>query len=167
MIATIDLDQGLAALATSGISLPPGARNKLHAYLALLVKWNNVYNLTAIRDPEQMITHHVLDALAVLPQSKLSKFDRNETAGKAFLGLKQYDKAARCLEDAVAEVRNRPFLWESLANAYEKQGKFRDASRAMSSAAGLQPTRKDLAQRAIDLRKKVDGGPETPATQPK
>lgn len=68
MIATIDLDQGLAALATSGISLPPGARNKLHAYLALLVKWNNVYNLTAIRDPEQMITHHVLDALAVLPQ---------------------------------------------------------------------------------------------------
>ena len=32
------------------------------------MKWNNVYNLTAIRDPEQMVTHHVLDALAVLPQ---------------------------------------------------------------------------------------------------
>jgi 16S rRNA (guanine527-N7)-methyltransferase len=68
VIATIDLDQGLAALATAGIALPPGARAKLDAYLALLAKWNHVYNLTAIRDPEQMITHHVLDALVVIAQ---------------------------------------------------------------------------------------------------
>jgi len=68
VIATIDLEQGLAALATAGISLPQGAREKLDTYLALLAKWNSVYNLTAIRDPEQMITHHVLDALVVLPQ---------------------------------------------------------------------------------------------------
>jgi len=68
VIATIDLDQGLAALASAGIAVPPGARAKLGAYLALLAKWNHVYNLTAIRDPEQMVTHHVLDALAVVPQ---------------------------------------------------------------------------------------------------
>jgi 16S rRNA (guanine527-N7)-methyltransferase len=68
VIATIDLEQGLAALATAGISLPQGVREKLAAYLALLVKWNNVHNLTAIRDPEQMVTHHVLDALVVLPE---------------------------------------------------------------------------------------------------
>lgn len=68
MIATIDLEQGLAALGRAGISLPQGAREKLDAYLALLAKWNSVYNLTAIREPEQMITHHVLDALAVLPR---------------------------------------------------------------------------------------------------
>jgi 16S rRNA (guanine527-N7)-methyltransferase len=43
------------------------ARNKLGAYLRLLAKWNRTYNLTAIRDPEQMVTHHVLDALSVLP----------------------------------------------------------------------------------------------------
>lgn len=68
MIATIDLEQGLAALERAGIVLPQAAREKLDAYLALLAKWNNVYNLTAIREPEQMITHHVLDALAVLPR---------------------------------------------------------------------------------------------------
>ena len=51
MIAAIDLDEGLAALAASGVALPHGAREKLGAYLALLAKWNSVYNLTAIRDP--------------------------------------------------------------------------------------------------------------------
>lgn len=66
MIATIDLDEGLAALAAAGVVLPSGAREKLAAYLALLAKWNRTYNLTAIREPEQMVTHHVLDALAVL-----------------------------------------------------------------------------------------------------
>ena len=36
-------------------------------YLALLQKWNKVYNLTAIRDSEQMLTHHLLDSLSVVP----------------------------------------------------------------------------------------------------
>ncbi len=68
MIAAIDLDEGLAALAAAGVALPQEARGRLDAYLALLAKWNRTYNLTAIRDPEQMITHHVFDALAVLPR---------------------------------------------------------------------------------------------------
>ena len=68
MIAAIDLDDGLAALAATGVALPQEARGRLDAYLALLAKWNRTYNLTAIREPEQMITHHVLDALAVLPR---------------------------------------------------------------------------------------------------
>jgi 16S rRNA (guanine527-N7)-methyltransferase len=67
VIAAIDLDEGLAALAAAGIALHEDARGRLDAYLALLAKWNRTYNLTAIRDPERMITHHVLDALAVLP----------------------------------------------------------------------------------------------------
>ncbi|MHB1429626.1 MAG: 16S rRNA (guanine(527)-N(7))-methyltransferase RsmG [Rhodocyclaceae bacterium] len=58
------LEEGIAAL---GLALPSGTTDKLAAYLALLAKWNKVYNLTAIRDPEEMITHHLLDALAVLP----------------------------------------------------------------------------------------------------
>jgi 16S rRNA (guanine527-N7)-methyltransferase len=37
-------------------------------YLTLLQKWNRVYNLTAVRDPARMVSHHLLDALAVVPQ---------------------------------------------------------------------------------------------------
>lgn len=50
-----------------GLTLPSGAQEKLEAYLALLQKWNRVYNLTAIRDADEMVTHHLLDSLAVLP----------------------------------------------------------------------------------------------------
>ncbi len=48
-------------------TLPTNARRKLVAYLDLLAKWNRTYNLTAIRDPAQMVTHHLLDSLAILP----------------------------------------------------------------------------------------------------
>lgn len=58
------LEEGIAAL---GIELPQGAAAKLSTYLALLAKWNKVYNLTAIRDAGEMVTHHLLDSLAVLP----------------------------------------------------------------------------------------------------
>ena len=37
------------------------------SYLRLLTQWNKTYNLTAVRDPEKMVTHHILDSLAVLP----------------------------------------------------------------------------------------------------
>ena len=67
MIAVADLDEGLARLIASGIALPDGVAGPLAAYLALLAKWNRTYNLTAIREPERMVTHHVLDALAILP----------------------------------------------------------------------------------------------------
>jgi 16S rRNA (guanine527-N7)-methyltransferase len=50
--------------ATLGFSLSAVQTAKLLDYLALLVKWNGVYNLTAIRDPAQMVTHHLLDSLA-------------------------------------------------------------------------------------------------------
>ncbi|MBT0962122.1 16S rRNA (guanine(527)-N(7))-methyltransferase RsmG [Denitromonas iodatirespirans] len=58
------LERGLAAM---GIDLPESAHDKLVAYAALLAKWNKVYNLTAIRDPGQMMSHHLFDALSVLP----------------------------------------------------------------------------------------------------
>ncbi|MDH4284628.1 MAG: class I SAM-dependent methyltransferase, partial [Gallionellaceae bacterium] len=50
-----------------GLELAPEIRKKMLGYLALLQKWNKVYNLTAINQPEQMVTHHLLDSLAVLP----------------------------------------------------------------------------------------------------
>ncbi|MBI5919823.1 MAG: 16S rRNA (guanine(527)-N(7))-methyltransferase RsmG [Nitrosomonadales bacterium] len=59
-----ELAHGIAQL---GLDIAPEAQQKLLAYLALLHKWNKVYNLTAIRDPQQMVSHHLLDSLAVLP----------------------------------------------------------------------------------------------------
>lgn len=58
------LAQGLAAL---GLELPAETQAKLLAFAALLQKWNRVYNLTSIRDADQILTHHLLDSLAVLP----------------------------------------------------------------------------------------------------
>jgi 16S rRNA (guanine527-N7)-methyltransferase len=58
------LDEGLAQLKQP---LPAGAAARLAAYLELLAKWNRVYNLTAVRDPAEMVTHHLLDSLVVLP----------------------------------------------------------------------------------------------------
>jgi 16S rRNA (guanine527-N7)-methyltransferase len=63
------LDRGLAEL---GLELPAGARERLLDYVALLVKWNRTYNLTAIRDPLAMVAHHLLDSLAVLPHLPLA-----------------------------------------------------------------------------------------------
>jgi 16S rRNA (guanine527-N7)-methyltransferase len=60
---TAALVAGLSAL---GLDAGIATRETLEQYIALLDKWNRTHNLTAIRDPEQMVTHHLLDSLAVL-----------------------------------------------------------------------------------------------------
>ena len=65
-----DIDAGLVRLSESGTAdyaLPRRRAQEAAGLLALLAKWNATYNLTAIREPERMVTHHVLDALAALP----------------------------------------------------------------------------------------------------
>lgn len=59
-----ELRRGIVQL---GLQLTAETQSKLLEYLALLEKWNKVYNLTAIRDPQQMVSHHLLDSLAVVP----------------------------------------------------------------------------------------------------
>jgi len=49
-----------------GLELDSGQRQKLLQYLALLMKWNQAYNLTAIRDPDEMVTRQLLDSLSIL-----------------------------------------------------------------------------------------------------
>ncbi len=58
------LTQGIAAL---GLTLSDAQIAQLLDFLALLQKWNKVYNLTAVRDPAEMLTHHLLDSLAAVP----------------------------------------------------------------------------------------------------
>lgn len=58
------LQAGLRALE---LALPLVAQEKLIAYIELLAKWNQAYNLTAVRDPGQMIARHLLDSLAIMP----------------------------------------------------------------------------------------------------
>lgn len=50
-----------------GLELSDAQQRKLLDYVALLAKWNNVYNLTAIRDPRQMLIQHILDSLSIVP----------------------------------------------------------------------------------------------------
>ena len=64
MTVSAQLTAGVAAL---GLSLPEDVEAKLSAYLALLDKWNRVYNLTAVRETERMVSHHLLDSLAIVP----------------------------------------------------------------------------------------------------
>ena len=59
-----ELLQGLDALQ---LSLSDAQVSQLLDYLELLQKWNRVYNLTAVRDPQEMLTHHLLDSLSAVP----------------------------------------------------------------------------------------------------
>ena len=57
------LRQGAQAM---GLSLSDAQSAKLMAYGDLILKWNKVYNLTALRDPAQVLTHHLLDSLSII-----------------------------------------------------------------------------------------------------
>ena len=56
-----------AGLVELGITLDQGTQQRLLQYIALMEKWTGVYNLTAVREQSKMISHHLLDSLAVLP----------------------------------------------------------------------------------------------------
>ena len=63
-MSSLTLAAGLAEL---GLDLSEAVQHKLLAFRDLLLKWNKTYNLTALRDPEQAISHHLLDSLTILP----------------------------------------------------------------------------------------------------
>lgn len=58
------LAAGIRAL---GLDIAAAAQQRMLDYLVLIKKWNKAYNLTAVREPQKMLTHHLLDSLAVLP----------------------------------------------------------------------------------------------------
>lgn len=59
-----DLARGIQAL---GLSIDTAAQQRLLDYLALLAKWNKAYNLTAVRNVDEMVSRHLLDSLSIVP----------------------------------------------------------------------------------------------------
>lgn len=128
MILDKRLAQGLHAL---GLDLPAGAREKLVRFVLLLEKWNRVYNLSAVRDPLEMIPRHLLDSLAILPYVRGPRvLDIGTGAGlpgiPLAVALPQYDftlldsngKKVRFVTQAAHEL--------ALGNVHAVQGRVED-----------------------------------------
>lgn len=73
------LEQGVAKL---GLSLSVEQVDKLMEFLDLLQKWNKVYNLTSVRDPQEMMSLHMLDSLAAVPALKRYVASLGKAAGE-------------------------------------------------------------------------------------
>ncbi|MDY7539706.1 16S rRNA (guanine(527)-N(7))-methyltransferase RsmG [Undibacterium sp. RTI2.1] len=78
------LAEGIKALP---LSLDDAQIDQMIAYLALLSKWNSVYNLTSIRDPKEMVKQHVLDSLSAAPAFKDAKNVLDVGAGGGLPGM--------------------------------------------------------------------------------
>ena len=108
------LDTGLEKL---GLELPEAVREGLVAYVQMLARWNKAYNLTAIRDPLEMVTRHLLDSLAVVPHLQAERVIDVGTGGglpgiplslvfpeREFVLLDSNSKKTRFLVQAKAEL---------------------------------------------------------------
>lgn len=78
------LAEGLACL---NLALSATVRQRLLDYLVLVQKWNKVYNLTAVRDSDKMLTHHLLDSLAVVPHLQTAKTLLDVGSGAGLPGI--------------------------------------------------------------------------------
>ena len=76
------MEEGLQAL-----GVPRPAQRAMQAHLELVAKWNRVHNLTSVRDPEQMVTLHVLDSLSLLPHLDASRRVADIGTGGGFPGV--------------------------------------------------------------------------------
>ena len=78
------LGEGIAEMQ---LEVSSAQQEQLLDYLALMFKWNSVYNLTSLRDPMQMVTHHLLDSLAAVPAFKSAKNVLDVGAGGGLPGI--------------------------------------------------------------------------------
>jgi 16S rRNA (guanine527-N7)-methyltransferase len=78
-MASSELREGSVAL---GVAMNDAQADQLLAYGALILKWNKVYNLTALRDPASVLTHHLLDSLAVVAPLQRGLAKRNVANAK-------------------------------------------------------------------------------------
>jgi 16S rRNA (guanine527-N7)-methyltransferase len=142
------LDDGLAALGLDRALATP-----LLDYLALLLRWNRTYNLTAIRDPEEMVTRHLLDSLAMHPYVQPGTLaDLGTGPGLPGIPLaivrpdlrvtlvESNGKKARFLREAVRQLKlgDRAQVAESRAEAVDEPGAYAQiTARALDTLAGI------------------------------
>ncbi|WP_045738458.1 16S rRNA (guanine(527)-N(7))-methyltransferase RsmG [Xanthomonas sp. MUS 060] len=144
----VALEQGLRAQALDAAALVP----PLLAYLTLLARWNRTYNLTAIRDPHDMVTRHLLDSLAMLPfVGEGALADLGTGPGLPGLPLaialprlrvtlvESNGKKARFLREAVRQLRlDNARVAESRAEALDEPGGYDLlTARALDTLAGI------------------------------
>jgi 16S rRNA (guanine527-N7)-methyltransferase len=107
---TATIERLRAGAETLGVPLSGRQAEQLTAYGALMLKWNKVYNLTALRDPDSVLTHHLLDSLAVIPplqrewagQGKLLDVGSGAGLPGVVIAILRPDLDVTCL-DAVAK----------------------------------------------------------------
>ena len=141
------LDDGLAALRLDRALAAP-----LLEYLALLLRWNRAYNLTAIRDPDEMVVRHLLDSLAMQPYVQpgaLADLGTGPGLPGIPLAIARTDvqvtlvesngKKARFLREAVRQLKlGNARVAESRAEAVDEPGAYAQiTARAMDTLAGI------------------------------
>ncbi|MBD3669592.1 MAG: 16S rRNA (guanine(527)-N(7))-methyltransferase RsmG [Gammaproteobacteria bacterium] len=170
-VPVISLVQSLNhGLSVMDLDIEQTAANRMLDYLDILAKWNRVYNLTAVRKPEQMLTRHLLDSLAILPFVKAGRIiDVGSGAGlpgiplalampeSQFVLLDSNSKKTRFLQQAKAdlELDNLEVVHDRVEE-YRPEAAFDTVvSRAYSSLSGmLESTAHLLAPEGINLAMK-------------
>ncbi len=102
-----------------GLDLAGTQIDALLAYAALLLKWNRVHNLTAIRDADELLTHHLLDSLAIVPA-----FPAWAPAPAADHPLRVLDVGAGGGLPGIPLAIARPDLQVTLVDAVQKKAAF-------------------------------------------
>ncbi|RQS73533.1 16S rRNA (guanine(527)-N(7))-methyltransferase RsmG [Burkholderia sp. Bp8963] len=129
-----------------GVVLTDAQRNQLLDYVALLAKWNAVYNLTAIRDPQQMLIQHILDSLSIVPhlRDRASARVLDVGSGGGLPGI------------VLAIVR--PEWQVTLNDIVQKKSAFQTQTRAELKLANLSVVtgRVESLQPGVDVQEKFD-----------
>lgn len=137
------LVDGAAAL---DVALTDTQRNQLLDYVALLGKWNAVYNLTAIRDPQQMMIQHILDSLSIVPHLRARESARVLDVGSGG-GL-----------PGIVLAIVRPDWHVTLNDIVQKKSAFQTQMRAELKLANLSVVtgRVESLQPGVDVPEKFD-----------
>jgi 16S rRNA (guanine527-N7)-methyltransferase len=137
------LKKGLEAL---GLVLTDEQQSHLLAYMDLIAKWTKVYNLTSVRDADEMLTHHLLDSLAVIAPL------RRELAGLALPHIRLLDVGSGAGLPGIVIAITCPDVWVTCVDTVAKKAAF-----IQQVAATLRlPNLKGLHARVESLQEPYD-----------